>query len=598
MKTFNKVLVANRGEIAVRVIRGAHDAGLSAVAVFSESDRGALHTRIADDAYGLGGTTAAESYLDAQKILRAAAEMGADAVHPGYGFLSENSGFARAVIQAGLVWIGPPPEAIDVLGDKVTARQLAQRVGAPMVAGTKEPVESVSEVFDFADEYGLPLAVKAAHGGGGRGIRVVRSRDDIEELYESAVREAVSSFGRGECFVETFLDAPRHVETQCLADAEGHVVVVSTRDCSLQRRNQKLIEEAPAPFLSDAQNRELYEASKAILSEAGYIGAGTCEFLVGRDGIISFLEVNTRLQVEHPVSEEVTGLDLVQEQFRLARGEPLDCSDPDVRGHSFEFRINCEDPGRDFLPDAGRLDVLDLPTGPGVRVDAGVKAGDVVAGNFDSMIAKVIVTGADRRSALRRAARALDEMNVQGVATVLPFHRQMLKEANFAPELQDSGPESAEQGFSLHTRWIESDFTSDIESSSSASSPVMGEGAAAFEQVVAEMSGRAVRTDLPLGVTADLMAVPRIERKPVQVGESAADVSAAVAPMRGVVSAVLTNEGARVAAGDRVAVLEAMKMEWPVFAPIAGTITELTVVQGEDVLAGSVLLRIDPEQST
>lgn len=599
MKTFSKVLVANRGEIAVRVIRAAHDAGLQAVAVFSESDRGALHTKIADDAYALGGVTAAESYLDTQKVLQAAAETGADAIHPGYGFLSENSDFARAVIAAGLVWIGPPPQAIDVLGDKVSARQLAQRVGAPMVAGTKEPVQHVSEVFDFADEHGLPLAIKAAHGGGGRGIRVVRDRKDIEESYDSAVREALSSFGRGECFIESFLDAPRHVETQCLADAQGNVVVVSTRDCSLQRRNQKLIEEAPAPFLTDAQNAELYEASKALLREAGYTGAGTCEFLVGRNGAISFLEVNTRLQVEHPVSEEISGIDLVQEQFRLARGESLTAQDPVLRGHSFEFRINCEDPGRGFMPDTGRLAVLELPAGPGVRVDAGFSAGDFVSGHFDSMIAKVIVTGQDRRSALKRAARALDEMKVDGIATVLPFHRHMLQEPDFAPELY-SAADQAPEGFDVHTRWIDTQFAADIPpfSAIAAAAELQDDaGVAAPQQVVFEAAGRPVALSVAAGLRAAPQWQPQLAAQLPQGTAEVADPTSPVAPMRGVVTAVQVAEGATVAAGDQVAVLEAMKMEWPVLAPVSGVVSEVLAALGQEVPAGAALLLIDTSET-
>ena len=443
MSQLTKVLVANRGEIAVRIIRAARDEGIGSVAVYAEPDRDALHSRLADEAYSLGGSTAAESYLSIEKIIDVAKRSGADAVHPGYGFLAENAVFAQAVIDAGLTWIGPPPAAIDQLGDKVQARHLAEKVGAPLVPGTKDPVESTDEVLAFADEHGLPLAIKAAYGGGGRGIKVVRNREEIPELYESAVREAIAAFGRGECFVERFLDAPRHVETQCLADAHGNVVVVSTRDCSLQRRNQKLVEEAPAPFLTDEQNARLYEASKAIMLEAGYVGAGTCEFLVGQDGVISFLEVNTRLQVEHTVSEEITGLDLVREQFRLARGEELGYTDPEIRGHSFEFRINGEDAGRGFMPAPGTITTMKLPTGPGVRLDSGVEAGETVSGNFDSMIAKLIVTGSTRRQAAERARRALEEFQIEGMPTVLPFHRAVMADPAFTP---------AEGPFTVHTR--------------------------------------------------------------------------------------------------------------------------------------------------
>ena len=465
MAEFSTILVANRGEIAVRVIRAAHDEGMSAVAVFAEPDQEAEHVREADASYALGGSTPAESYLVAEKLLEAARATGAEAIHPGYGFLSESAEFAQQVLDAGLVWIGPPPEAIRTLGDKVAARQAAQKVGAPLVVGTPEPVAGAAEVQRFADEHGLPIAIKAAYGGGGRGIKVVRRPEDVVELYESAVREAEAAFGRGECFVERYLDSPRHVETQCLADVQGDVVVVSTRDCSLQRRNQKLVEEAPAPFLTADQERRLYRASKEILAEAGYVGAGTCEFLIGADGTITFLEVNTRLQVEHPVSEEVTGIDLVREQFRIARGEPLGYDDPEVRGHSIEFRINCEDPGRDFMPSPGRLDVFTAPLGPGVRVDAGVRAGETVSGAFDSMLAKLIVTGDSRRQALQRARRALEDMRIEGLPTVLPFHRQVITEPAFAPELAPAASgaeEGAAQRFSAHTRWIETEFDNRI----------------------------------------------------------------------------------------------------------------------------------------
>jgi acetyl-CoA/propionyl-CoA carboxylase biotin carboxyl carrier protein len=396
MAPISTVLIANRGEIAVRIARACKDSGLASVAVYADPDRDALHVKVADEAYALGGTTPADSYLVQEKLLDIARRAGADAVHPGYGFLSENASFARAVIEAGLVWIGPPPEAIDALGDKVQARHIAAKANAPLVPGTADPVSGSDEVVAFAEEHGLPIAIKAAFGGGGRGLKVARTLEEVPELYDSAVREAVAAFGRGECFVERYLDKPRHVETQCLADTHGNVVVVSTRDCSLQRRHQKLVEEAPAPFLSDEQHAELVRASKAILSEAGYVGAGTCEFLVGQDGTISFLEVNTRLQVEHPVTEEVTGVDLVREQFRVANGEPLGYDDPEPIGHSFEFRINGEDPGRGFLPAPGVVSVFRPPSGPGVRLDSGVEAGDVISGAFDSMLAKLIVTGRDR----------------------------------------------------------------------------------------------------------------------------------------------------------------------------------------------------------
>ena len=426
-----KVLIANRGEIAVRVVRACRDAGLGSVAVYADQDLDALHVSMADEAYALGGSSPADSYLSIEKILKVAADAGADAVHPGYGFLAENASFARAVGDAGLIWIGPPPAAIEALGDKVAAREIASRVGAPMAPGTDGPVSGVADVEAFVAEYGLPIAIKAAFGGGGRGLKVVRKADEITEAYESAVREAVAAFGRGECFVERYLDRPRHVETQCLADRQGNVVVVSTRDCSLQRRHQKLVEEAPAPFLSAGQRDQLYASSKAILREAGYVGAGTCEFLVGQDGTVSFLEVNTRLQVEHPVSEEVTGIDLVREMFRIADGQQLDYPDPAPRGHSIEFRVNAEDAGRGFLPAPGTITELNWPSGPGVRVDAGYAVGMTVPQAFDSLLAKIIITGASRAEALQRARRALDECVVGGMPTVLPFHRAVVRDPAF-----------------------------------------------------------------------------------------------------------------------------------------------------------------------
>ena len=426
-----RVLIANRGEIAVRVIRACRDHGIESVAVYSDEDRASIHASMADAAYSLKGVTAAQTYLNIEKLIEAAKESGADAVHPGYGFLSENADFAEAVINAGLIWIGPPPAAIRELGDKVSARKIASAAGAPLVAGTKDPVATHDEVIAFAKEHGLPVAIKAAHGGGGRGLKVARTLEEIPELYASAVREAIAGFGRGECFVERYLDKPRHVETQVLVDKAGNAVVVSTRDCSLQRRHQKLVEEAPAPFLSKEQNEELYRASKAIMKEAGYVGAGTCEFLVGLDGTISFLEVNTRLQVEHPVSEEVTGIDLVRQQFRIAEGETLGFGDPEIRGHSIEFRINGEDPGRGFLPAPGQITEWQLPTGPGVRVDAGFKKDDSIGGNFDSLLAKLIVTGSTREEAIARSKRALAEFKIEGLATALPFHRAILEDDNY-----------------------------------------------------------------------------------------------------------------------------------------------------------------------
>ena len=580
-----KVLIANRGEIAVRVIRAAQDEGLTSVAVYADPDRDALHVRMADEAYGLGGTTAADSYLVIDKILDAAARSGADAVHPGYGFLSENADFAAAVINAGLTWIGPPPHAISSLGDKVAARRIAEAVDAPRVPGTTDPVDSAEEVVAFADEHGLPVAVKAAFGGGGRGIKVARTREEIPELYESAVREAVAAFGRGECFVERFLDAPRHVETQCLADAHGNVVVVSTRDCSLQRRNQKLVEEAPAPFLTEEQNERLYSSSKAILREAGYQGAGTCEFLVGQDGVISFLEVNTRLQGEHPVSEEVTGIDLVREQFRIARGEALGYDDPVVRGHSIEFRLNGEDPGRGFMPAPGTLSTLRFPSGPGVRVDSGVVEGETVSGSFDSMIAKLIVTGADRDQALARSRRALAELEIEGMATVVPFDRAIVSDPAFAPA--DGQP------FAVHTRWIETEFVNDLEPFAGA--PGSGSEAEERQTVVVEVSGKRLEVVLPatvLGSGKPAAAPAAKNRRERGRGAAKASGDDLTSPMQGTVVKLAVKNGAKVSEGDTVVVIEAMKMEQPLKAHKDGTVSGLDVSPGDTVSAGTTLATI------
>ncbi|MCT1601012.1 ATP-grasp domain-containing protein [Kocuria sp. p3-SID1433] len=581
----SKVLIANRGEIAVRVIRAAKDEGLTSVAVYADSDRDALHVRMADEAYGLGGTTAADSYLVIDKILDAAARSGADAVHPGYGFLSENADFAAAVINAGLTWIGPPPHAISSLGDKVAARRIAEAVDAPRVPGTTDPVDSAEEVVAFADEHGLPVAIKAAFGGGGRGIKVARTREEIPELYESAVREAVAAFGRGECFVERFLDAPRHVETQCLADAHGNVVVVSTRDCSLQRRNQKLVEEAPAPFLTDEQNERLYSSSKAILREAGYQGAGTCEFLVGQDGVISFLEVNTRLQVEHPVSEEVTGIDLVREQFRIARGEALDYDDPEVRGHSIEFRLNGEDPGRGFMPAPGTLSTLRFPAGPGVRVDTGVVEGETVSGSFDSMIAKLIVTGADRNQALARSRRALAELEIEGMATVVPFDRVIVEDPAFAP--------ADDQPFTVHTRWIETEFVNELEPFAGA--PGSSTEAEERQTVVVEVSGKRLEVVLPatvLGSGKSAAAPAAKSRRERGRGAAKASGDDLTSPMQGTVVKLAVKNGDTVSEGDTVVVIEAMKMEQPLKAHKDGTVSGLKVSPGDTVSAGTVLATI------
>ena len=583
-----KVLIANRGEIAVRVIRACADEGIESVAVYADPDRDALHVRLADHAFSLGGSTAAESYLDIAKIIGAAKESGADSVHPGYGFLSENADFAQAVIDAGLIWIGPPPAAIRSLGDKVSARHIAQRAGAPQVPGTPDPVKDASEVTAFAQEYGLPVAIKAAFGGGGRGLKVARTLEEIPELYESAVREAVAAFGRGECFVERYLDNPRHVETQVLADQTGNVVVVSTRDCSLQRRHQKLVEEAPAPFLTEKQRAALYSSSKAIIKEAGYYNAGTCEFLIGTDGTISFLEVNTRLQVEHPVSEEVAGIDLVREQFRIARGGTIDYPDPELRGHSIEFRINGEDPGRGFLPGPGKLALWQLPSGPGVRVDTGFEAGDVIGGNFDSLLAKLIVTGKDRQEALQRSRRALAEFNVDGIATALTFHRVVVNDPAFAPADEHSP-------FTVHTRWIETEFNNEIPAYSGDSHEL--DENSARKSVVVEVNGKRLEVTLPPGFGAE-SSEPTPTAKKRERKKASANVSgdALTVPMQGTIVKIDVAEGQEVSAGDLVVVLEAMKMEQPLTAHKSGKITALNAQVGTTVPVGTVLCEITSSQ--
>jgi acetyl-CoA/propionyl-CoA carboxylase biotin carboxyl carrier protein len=600
MPKLRSVLIANRGEIAVRIARACRDEGIRSIAVYADPDRDALHVRVADEAYALGGSTPGDSYLVVDKLLDVARRAGAEGVHPGYGFLAENADFARAVIEAGLVWIGPPPAAIDALGDKVQARHIAQRVGAPLVPGTAEPVSGADEVVAFAEEHGLPVAIKAAYGGGGRGLKVARTLEEIPALYESAVREAVAAFGRGECFVERFLDRPRHVETQCLADVNGDVVVVSTRDCSLQRRNQKLVEEAPAPFLTAQQEAELYRASRAILHEAGYVGAGTCEFLVGPDGTISFLEVNTRLQVEHCVSEEVTGLDLVREQFRLAVGEPLGYGDPEHEGHSFEFRINGEDPGRNFLPQPGAVVHWQPPGGPGVRLDSGVVEGSVVGGAFDSLLAKLVVTGRTREQALERSRRALAEFVVEGLPTVLPFHRAVVSDPAFAP--------APGEQFGIHTRWIETEFDGGIEPWSGPASET-GE-AEERERIVVEVAGKRLEVSLPAGLraggvarastgsstgtpTAPGRAAPkRSASRAGRASRAAASGDALTSPMQGTIVKIVVEEGASVSAGDLVVVLEAMKMEQPITAHKSGTVTGLTAEVGQTVASGAVLCEI------
>ncbi|MEU1670312.1 biotin carboxylase N-terminal domain-containing protein [Streptomyces sparsogenes] len=578
-----KVLIANRGEIAVRVARACRDAGIASVAVYADPDRDAVHVRAADEAYALGGDTPAASYLDQAKVLAAAAESGADAVHPGYGFLSENADFAQAVLDAGLTWIGPPPQAIRDLGDKVAARHIAQRAGAPLVAGTPDPVSGAQDVVAFAEQHGLPIAIKAAFGGGGRGLKVARTMEEVPELYDSAVREAVAAFGRGECFVERYLDKPRHVETQCLADTHGNVVVVSTRDCSLQRRHQKLVEEAPAPFLSEEQNAELYRASKAILKEAGYVGAGTVEFLVGMDGTISFLEVNTRLQVEHPVTEEVTGIDLVREMFRIADGEAIGYDDPPMRGHSFEFRINGEDPGRNFLPAPGTVTSFVPPAGPGVRLDAGVESGSVIGPAWDSLLAKLIVTGATRSQALQRAARALAEFQVEGMATAIPFHRAVVVDPAFTSE-----------PFTIHTRWIETEFHNTIAPFTPTGTDE-AEEPTGRETVVVEVGGKRLEVSLPasLGVAAaPAGGSKKAKRKAVKKSGSAASGDALASPMQGTIVKVAVAEGDTVAEGDLIVVLEAMKMEQPINAHRSGTVKGLGAEVGASITSGAVICEI------
>ncbi|MBV9207691.1 MAG: ATP-grasp domain-containing protein [Actinobacteria bacterium] len=580
-----KVLIANRGEIAVRVVRACRDAGLGSVAVYAEPDLDGLHVRMADEAYALGGATSQETYLDIDKIIKVALQAGADAVHPGYGFLAENAGFARAVAAAGLTWIGPPPQAIEALGDKVRARHIALEAGAPLTPGTPDPVRDAAEVLAFGREHGFPVAIKAAFGGGGRGLKVAWREEEVTERYESAVREATAAFGRGECFVERYLDRPRHVETQCLADSRGHVVVVSTRDCSLQRRHQKLVEEAPAPFLSAAQAGTLYQASKDILRLAGYAGAGTCEFLVGQDGTISFLEVNTRLQVEHPVSEEVTGIDLVREMFRIAEGEPLGYDDPPSRGHSIEFRINAEDPGRNFLPAPGTITRWDPPSGPGVRLDAGYAAGMTVPQVFDSLIAKLIVTGADRPQALRRAARALAEFEVGGMPTVLPFHRAVVADPAFAGE-----------PLRVHTRWIETEFAAPMppqEMPEPAEPPDR-------EAITVEVGGKRLEVVVPAalrsGSGAPLAGARggRGDGKSPRArgGRPPGGGTSLISPMQGTIIKIAAAEGQRVSAGDVVVVLEAMKMEQPLTAHKDGTISSLSVEVGQTVTAGAAICEI------
>lgn len=590
-----KVLIANRGEIAVRVIRACKDAGIGSVAVYADPDRDALFVKLADEAHSLDGSTPAESYLDIAKIIAVAQRSGADSVHPGYGFLAENADFARAVIDAGLVWIGPPPEAIESLGDKVRARHIAEKVGAPLAPGTKDPLANAQEAVTFAEEHGLPIAIKAAFGGGGRGLKVAKEMSEVADAFDSAVREAVTAFGRGECFVEKFLDQPRHVETQCLADQHGNVVVVSTRDCSLQRRHQKLVEEAPAPFLTEDQLTRLYESSKAILREAGYVGAGTCEFLVAKDGTISFLEVNTRLQVEHPVSEEVTGIDLVREMFRIAAGEELGYDDPEIRGHSIEFRINAEDGGRNFMPAPGTLATWVPPSGPGIRVDGGYLQGETIPGSFDSLVAKLIVTGRDRTQALERSRRALDEFVVDGMPTVIPFHQAVVNDPAYVGPSTPSG----EGEFTVYTTWIETDFDNQIEpySGATAEDPLHGTEPGERQRVTVEVGGRRLEVVLPAGLGGlstgnGAGAGARKPKRSAKKAGAAASGDAVTSPMQGTIVKVAVEEGQEVAEGDVVVVLEAMKMEQPLKAHKAGTVTGLEAEVGATVTNGAVICEL------
>ena len=585
-RRITKVLIANRGEIAVRIIRAARDAQIKTVAVYANHDINAQHVKLADEAIALNGTTSAETYLVIAKILTAAKRTGADAIHPGYGFLAENADFARAVIDAGLIWIGPSAEAIERLGDKVSARHVAEKVGAPLAPGTLNPVANADEILAFVDTHGLPVAIKAAFGGGGRGLKVARTRDEIPELFDSATREAVAAFGRGECFVEKYLDKPRHVETQCLADSAGNVVVVSTRDCSLQRRHQKLVEEAPAPFITDEQRDLLYSASKNILKEVGYVGAGTCEFLIGSDGTITFLEVNTRLQVEHPVSEEVTGIDLVREQFRIAEGGVLDYPDPVITGHSIEFRINGEDAGANFRPTPGPVLLLRTPGGPGVRVDSGVVAGDVISGSFDSLLAKLIVTGSDRQDALAKARRALAEFEVVGLPTVLPFHRLVVNDPAFAPE--------GDKPFTVYTSWIETEFDNTVEAAPLSNSP--REATDTRHSVVVEVDGKRLEVTVPdsLLPTSQRVHKPQAPtRAQTSGGSGGAGANSVASPMQATVIKVEVKPGDSVVKGQTVVVLEAMKMEQSIPAPRDGIVATVGAEAGTTIKSGHVLLTLE-----
>ena len=584
-KNITKVLVANRGEIAVRIIRAARDAGIASVAVYAEPDADAPFVTLADEAFALGGQNSAESYLDFSKLLDAASKSGADAIHPGYGFLSENADFAQAVIDAGLIWIGPSPKSISELGDKVTARHIAERADAPMAPGTKDPVASAEEVEAFADEHGLPVAIKAAFGGGGRGMKVAHTREEIKDLYESATREAVTTFGRGECFVERYLDKARHVEAQVLADQHGNVVVMGTRDCSLQRRFQKLVEEAPAPFLTDEQRASIHESAKRICREAGYYGAGTVEYLVGSDGLISFLEVNTRLQVEHPVTEETTGFDLVREQFRIAEGRELSVAeDPAPHGHAIEFRINGEDAAAGFMPAPGTIVSYSEPSGPGVRMDSGVREGSVIGGQFDSMLAKLIVWGPDRATAIERARRALSEYRIEGLPTVIPFHQAILTDPAFTAE---------DGNFTVYTKWIEEEWVNELPEYTDTADVPEDDEQDASQKFVVEVGGRRIEVALPGNLLLGGGNKRKKSKKRRGKG-AAANVSgdAVTAPMQGSVIKVAVEEGQEVEEGEVVVVLEAMKMENPVKAHKSGTVTDLKVSTGTQINKGEPILEI------
>nr|WP_322941072.1 biotin carboxylase N-terminal domain-containing protein [Pseudomonas sp. s4] len=573
-----KVLIANRGEIAVRIARACRDYGVASVAVYANADIDALHVRHADEAYALDGERPADTYLNIDKLLAIAKRAGADAVHPGYGFLSERADFARAVQGAGLIWIGPNPDTIDVLGDKVEARKLAQQVGAPLVAGTPGPVQSAAEVLAFAEQHGLPIAIKAAFGGGGRGMKVAWRMDEVAELYASAVREAEAAFGRGECFVEQFLDRPRHIEAQVIADTHGNVVVVGTRDCSLQRRNQKLVEEAPAPFISDEQRQRIHQSAHDICAKAGYVGAGTVEYLLSADGTLSFLEVNTRLQVEHPVTEETAGVDLVIEQLRVADGLPLSFREtPTPRGHSFEFRINAEDAGKGFLPTPGNISEFRAPSGPGVRLDSGVESGSSVPGTFDSMMAKLIVTGATREQAIARARRALAEFQIEGIASVLPFHRAVMDHDDFTGG-----------HFAVHTRWIETDFAEQI-TLAPRTLPAAGD---ALLRTFIEIDGKRHELGLPSALLQGLAPLGGNVQPASQAAAPAAEEGRVSAPISGNLHAWLVEDGAQVKAGDVIAVMEAMKMETQVTAPTDGTL-RIREQAGAYLDAGAALAKLE-----